>query len=180
MGELNYFLGLETIQRKDGIFIYQSKYIRELFKKNDLEDSSPTKTPMLTSTKLDQDKIDKKFDITSYIVQAAATHEQEATDQEAEAAMAEAELHHGNAQDLKLEATQEQEEPHEQTKGEGEHILLKEKVVQEDQPQRKDEPDQKNQDVYKPSFSPATQQTSSGLNTTTSEEPDTKGAGTLP
>ncbi|KAL8125877.1 hypothetical protein AgCh_013253 [Apium graveolens] len=31
-----------------------------------------------------------------------------------------------------------------------------------------------------PTYSLATQQTSSGLNTTTSEEPDTKGAGTLP
>ena len=66
MGELNYFLGLQVSQRKDGIFICQSKYIRELLKKYNLEDSTPAKTPMPTTSKLDQDKTGKKVDITSY------------------------------------------------------------------------------------------------------------------
>jgi len=53
-------------QRKDGIFICQSNYIKELLKKYNLEDSTPAKTPMPTATKLDQDKTGKKVDITSY------------------------------------------------------------------------------------------------------------------
>ena len=44
MGELNYFLGLQVSQRNDGIFICQSKYVRDLLKKYGLEDASPAKT----------------------------------------------------------------------------------------------------------------------------------------
>ena len=44
MGGLNYFLGLQVSQRKDGIFICQCKYIRELLKKYNMEDSTPAKT----------------------------------------------------------------------------------------------------------------------------------------
>ena len=66
MGELKFFLGLQVSQKKDGIFICQSKYIRDLLKKYHLEDSTPAKTPMPTATKLDQDKTGKKVDITSY------------------------------------------------------------------------------------------------------------------
>ena len=36
MGELNYFLGLQIKQLKDGIFICQSKYTNELLKKFDM------------------------------------------------------------------------------------------------------------------------------------------------
>ena len=66
MGELTYFLGLQVNQKEDGIFICQSKYIRDLLKKYHLEDASSTKTPMPTATKLDQDESGKKVDITSY------------------------------------------------------------------------------------------------------------------
>ena len=66
MGELNYFLGLQVSQRQDGIFICQSKYVRDLLKKYHLEDSSPAKTPMATATKLDKDESGKKVDITAY------------------------------------------------------------------------------------------------------------------
>ncbi|KAL8096399.1 hypothetical protein AgCh_037387 [Apium graveolens] len=43
MGELNYFLGLQMSQWKDGVFICQSKYIKELLKKYNMEDSTPGK-----------------------------------------------------------------------------------------------------------------------------------------
>jgi hypothetical protein len=66
MGELTYFLGLQVSQRKDGIFICQTKYIKDLLKKYGLEDSAPAKTPMPTATKLDEDKSGKSVDITSY------------------------------------------------------------------------------------------------------------------
>ena len=66
MGELTYFLGLQVSQRNDGIFICQSKYLRDLLKKYGLEDASTAKTPMATATKLDQDDPGKGVDITSY------------------------------------------------------------------------------------------------------------------
>lgn len=66
MGELTYFLGLQVSQKQNGIFIWQSKYIRDLLTKYHLEDSTPAHTPMPTATKLDQDKTGKKVDITSY------------------------------------------------------------------------------------------------------------------
>ena len=53
MGELTDFLGLQVSQRDDGIFIFQSKYVRDLLKKYGLEDASTDKTPMATATKLD-------------------------------------------------------------------------------------------------------------------------------
>jgi len=39
MGELNFFLGLQIKQTKNGIFINQSKYIKDLFKKFGIEKS---------------------------------------------------------------------------------------------------------------------------------------------
>ena len=66
MGELTYFLGIQVSQRNDGIFIFQSKYLRDLLKKYGLEDASTAKTPMATATKLDQDDPGKGVDITSY------------------------------------------------------------------------------------------------------------------
>nr|GEW04484.1 retrovirus-related Pol polyprotein from transposon TNT 1-94 [Tanacetum cinerariifolium] len=55
MGELNFFLGLQTKQIEDGIFFDKSKYIKEMLKKLGLEDSKPTKTPMSTKIKLTKD-----------------------------------------------------------------------------------------------------------------------------
>ena len=66
MGEMRYFLGLQVSQIIDGIFICQSKYVRDLLKKYVHEDSAPAKTPMPTATKLDPDESGKKFDITNY------------------------------------------------------------------------------------------------------------------
>ena len=66
MGELNYFFGLQVSQRTDVIFICQSKYVRDLLKKYGLEYASPPKTPMATTTKLDQDDPGKCVDIKSY------------------------------------------------------------------------------------------------------------------
>ena len=38
LGELNFFLGLQISQLNDGIFISQSKYIKEMLKKFGMED----------------------------------------------------------------------------------------------------------------------------------------------
>ncbi|GJZ17494.1 copia protein, partial [Tanacetum coccineum] len=56
MGELNFFLGLQIKQLKDGIFFNQSKYVKEMLKKFGLENSKPIKTPMSSETKLTRDE----------------------------------------------------------------------------------------------------------------------------
>ncbi|KAL8126439.1 hypothetical protein AgCh_013647 [Apium graveolens] len=49
MGELSYFLGLQVSQRSDGIFISQTKYVKDLLKKFGMVDCSPASTPMSTA-----------------------------------------------------------------------------------------------------------------------------------
>ena len=66
MGELTYFHGLQVSQRNDGIFIFQSKSLRDFLKMYGLEDASTAKTSMANATKLDQDDPGKGVDITSY------------------------------------------------------------------------------------------------------------------
>ena len=56
MGELTYFLGLQIKQLKDGIFINQAKYIKELLKKYNLENAKFISTPMVVNTKLDSNE----------------------------------------------------------------------------------------------------------------------------
>jgi hypothetical protein len=41
IGELSFFLGLQITQRSDGIFISQGKYLREMLKRFQMEDSKP-------------------------------------------------------------------------------------------------------------------------------------------
>ena len=59
MGELKYFLGLQIHQAKEGTFINQVKYTKELLKKFGMESSSTSKTPMATTTKLGKDESGK-------------------------------------------------------------------------------------------------------------------------
>ncbi|GJX29706.1 retrovirus-related pol polyprotein from transposon TNT 1-94 [Tanacetum coccineum] len=66
MGELNFFLGLQRKQMKDGIFFNQSKYIKEMLKKFSLEDSKPMKTPMSSDTKLTKDEECESVDSSKY------------------------------------------------------------------------------------------------------------------
>ncbi|GJS35275.1 retrovirus-related pol polyprotein from transposon TNT 1-94 [Tanacetum coccineum] len=56
MDELNFFLGVQIKLMEDGIFLNQSKYIKEMLKKFGLEDSKPMKTPMSSDTKLTKDE----------------------------------------------------------------------------------------------------------------------------
>ena len=66
MGELNYFLDLQIKQLKEGIFINQAKYIKDLIKKFGMEDAKPVSTPMSTSTELNSDEWVKLVDIKLY------------------------------------------------------------------------------------------------------------------
>ena len=46
MGELKFFLGIQINQCKDGVYVHQSKYTKELLKKFKLEDCKKMNTPM--------------------------------------------------------------------------------------------------------------------------------------
>ena len=52
VGELTLFLGLQVYQLDKGIFISQTKYIKDMLKKFKMEDSKPVNTPMITGCKL--------------------------------------------------------------------------------------------------------------------------------
>ena len=56
MGELNFFLGLQIKQLKEGTIINQAKCIRDLLKKFTLEEVKTKSTPMSSSFKLDMNK----------------------------------------------------------------------------------------------------------------------------
>ncbi|XP_059671065.1 uncharacterized mitochondrial protein AtMg00810-like [Cornus florida] len=62
VGELTFFLSLQVKQLDDGIFISQSKYVKELVKKFSMKDSKHVQTPMSTSSKLDRDSDPNKID----------------------------------------------------------------------------------------------------------------------
>ena len=51
-GEIKFFVGLQVCQMKFGIFISQTKYIKEILKTFGMEDSRPVSTPMSTGHKL--------------------------------------------------------------------------------------------------------------------------------
>ena len=66
MGEIKFFLGLQVHQRLDGIFICQSKYLKELLKKYNMENSASTRTPSSTAVKLGAYDNFIKVDVSSY------------------------------------------------------------------------------------------------------------------
>jgi hypothetical protein len=55
LGEISFFMGLQIHQSNQGIFISQTKYIREMLKSFGMEDCKPVITPMQTSCKLRKD-----------------------------------------------------------------------------------------------------------------------------
>jgi len=61
MGELKFFLGLQIKQHKDGIFICQEKYIKDLLKKYKMNEAKIMTTPMHPSSNLDKDENGKDF-----------------------------------------------------------------------------------------------------------------------
>jgi hypothetical protein len=66
LGELSFFLGLQICQRNQGIFISQTKYIREMLKRFRMEDCKPVITPMQTNCKLRKDDDSKSTDQRQY------------------------------------------------------------------------------------------------------------------
>jgi hypothetical protein len=66
LGELSFFLGLQICQRNQGIFISQTKYIKEMLKRFGMEDCKPVITHMKTSCKLSKDDESKYTDQRQY------------------------------------------------------------------------------------------------------------------
>nr|CAD41676.1 OSJNBa0019K04.23 [Oryza sativa Japonica Group] len=62
MGELTFFLGLQVKQAQEGIFISQTKYVKDILKKFGMEDAKPIKTPIPTNGHLDLDDNGKSVD----------------------------------------------------------------------------------------------------------------------
>jgi hypothetical protein len=60
LGELNFFLGLHISQLDEGIFISQTKYIKEMLNKFKMEDCKLVSTPMVTGCKLRKDDESKE------------------------------------------------------------------------------------------------------------------------
>jgi hypothetical protein len=56
MGELQFFLGLQIKQLKEGTFVHQAKYTKDIVRKFKMEDSMAMVTPMSTTTALDVDE----------------------------------------------------------------------------------------------------------------------------
>jgi hypothetical protein len=56
MGELQFFLGLQIKQSKEGTFVHQAKYTKDIVRKFKMEDSKSMATPMSTTTALDADE----------------------------------------------------------------------------------------------------------------------------
>jgi hypothetical protein len=56
MGELTFFLGILVKQMKQGTFVHQDKYTKDLIKKFALANAEPMSTPMSTMTSLDPDE----------------------------------------------------------------------------------------------------------------------------
>jgi hypothetical protein len=66
LGELSLFLGLHIHQRNQGIFISQTKYIREMLKRFGMEDCKLVTTPMKISCNLSKDDDSKSTNQRKY------------------------------------------------------------------------------------------------------------------
>jgi hypothetical protein len=66
MGELQFFLGLQIKQSKEGTFVHQDKYTKDIVRKFKMEDSKAMVTPMSTTTSLDADEEGENVDQKEY------------------------------------------------------------------------------------------------------------------
>jgi len=62
MGELKFFLGIQINQSKDGVYVHQTKYTKELLKKFKLEDCKVMNTPMHPTCTLSKEDTRSKVD----------------------------------------------------------------------------------------------------------------------
>jgi hypothetical protein len=56
MGELTFFLGIQVKQTRQGTFLHQAKYTKDMMKKFNMAELKPMSTLMSTAMALDQDE----------------------------------------------------------------------------------------------------------------------------
>nr|GEY79124.1 hypothetical protein [Tanacetum cinerariifolium] len=66
MGELNFFIGLQVLQKEDGIFLSQDKYVGDILKKFGYSDVRSSNTPMGKENSLGKDRTGKDVDLHLY------------------------------------------------------------------------------------------------------------------
>nr|GEW95555.1 hypothetical protein [Tanacetum cinerariifolium] len=66
MGELNFFLGLQVLQKEDGIFLSQDKYVGDILKKFEYSDVRSLNTPMDKKNPWGKDETGKDVDLHLY------------------------------------------------------------------------------------------------------------------
>jgi hypothetical protein len=62
IGELTFFLGIQVKQTKQGTFIHQAKYTKDLMKKFDMADLKPVSTQMSSAASLGPNEDGKAMD----------------------------------------------------------------------------------------------------------------------
>jgi hypothetical protein len=66
MGELNFFLGIQVKQTKQGTFMHQANYTKDLMKKFNMAELKPVSTPMNSAASLGLDEDGKVVDQREY------------------------------------------------------------------------------------------------------------------
>ena len=66
MGELTFFLRLQIKQTREGTFVHQGKYTKDLLKKFDMGEAKPLSTPMSTTMALDANEEGEAMDQKEY------------------------------------------------------------------------------------------------------------------
>jgi hypothetical protein len=66
MGELTFFLGIQVKQMKQGTFMHQARYRKDLMKKYIMAELKPVSTPMSTATSLGPDEDGETIDQREY------------------------------------------------------------------------------------------------------------------
>jgi hypothetical protein len=66
MGEQTFFLGIQVKQMKQGTFVHQVKYTKDLMKKFNIDELKPVSTSMSMATVLDLDKNGEAIDQREY------------------------------------------------------------------------------------------------------------------
>jgi hypothetical protein len=67
IGELTFLFGIQVKQRKQGIFVHQAKYMKELMNKFNMDEIKPMSNPMSTVTSLDPNKNGEVVDQGEYM-----------------------------------------------------------------------------------------------------------------
>jgi hypothetical protein len=66
MGELTFFLGIQVKKMKQGTFVHQAKYTKDLMKKFNMAELKPVSTLMSSTTSLGPDEDGKAVDQREY------------------------------------------------------------------------------------------------------------------